>query len=83
VELILPTSECQFCLVSARVYALLRFVHETVAFVLVQNATRRKTLQTRHADVSGVSMRVIGRDEARDTFDPDVMFVITAARIVE
>ena len=57
-------------------------MHETVTFVLVQNATR-KTLQTRHADVSGVSMRVFGRHEAREIFDPDVMFAITAGRIVE
>jgi len=54
-----------------------------MTFVLVQNAARRKTLQTRHADVSGVTVRVFGRDEAREIFDPDVMFAITASRIVE
>jgi len=58
-------------------------MHETVAFMVVQNAARRKTLQTRHADVSGVSVRVFGHDEAREIFDPDLMFAITAGWIIE
>ena len=63
--------------------ALLRFVHEIVAFVVVQNVARRKTPQTRHADMSGMRVRIFGCEEAREIFDPDVMFAITAGRIVE
>ena len=58
--------------------ALLRSMGETVGLVLLQHATQRKRLQTRHADVTGVSVAI--RDETRQTLHPHVVVQISTVR---